>query len=292
MRLVFKPLIDALPIVGGVEFYFISLPSLDYNLGGMANFADIPGISNVIRSVLDNIIRRGFVWPNRFSIWLNLESLKNLSDQSYTMQVPRGVLEVELIKGRNLMKKDIGGKSDPYVIISMGQNRQSFKDKYVANTVNPEWFYTSQFAVEEPSGHSLNLEVFDYDAGSEDDFLGRVDVSVNSLVESETFQKWITLEDIKHGEVLLATKWCPVSTLPVTSTSRRCAVSLYINSATNIGTDRKSSPISRCEVKVGADRRGVWTTRAKGPTESPTFRQGQIFISDSPTTDTISISLL
>ena len=45
-------------------------------------------------------------------------------------------------------------------------------------------------------------------------------------------------------------------------------------------------------MKVGADRRGVWTTRAKGPTESPTFRQGQIFISDSPTTDTISISVL
>ena len=47
VRVVFKPLIDALPIVGGMELYFISLPSLDYNLGGMANFAEIPGISNV-----------------------------------------------------------------------------------------------------------------------------------------------------------------------------------------------------------------------------------------------------
>ena len=47
VRMVFKPLIDALPIVGGMELYFISLPSLDYNLGGMANFAEIPGISNV-----------------------------------------------------------------------------------------------------------------------------------------------------------------------------------------------------------------------------------------------------
>ena len=49
VRVVFKPLIDALPIVGGMELYFISLPSLDYNLGGMANFAEIPGISNVGR---------------------------------------------------------------------------------------------------------------------------------------------------------------------------------------------------------------------------------------------------
>ena len=162
----FKPLIDALPIVGGLEFYFLSLPSLDYNLGGMANFAEIPGISNVIRSILDNIIKRGFVWPNRFSVWLNMDSLKNLSDQTFTLQRPSGVLVVEVVRGRDLVKKDLGGKSDPYVIMTMGQNIQSFKDKYVGNTVSPEWFYSSHFPVEEPSGHSLNLEVYDYDAGS------------------------------------------------------------------------------------------------------------------------------
>ena len=77
-RLVFKPLIEALPIVGGLEMYFISMPSLDYNLGGMANVAEIPGISNIIRGVLDKIIKRGFVWPNRLNLFLPLDSLKNL----------------------------------------------------------------------------------------------------------------------------------------------------------------------------------------------------------------------
>ena len=292
VRLVFKPLIDALPIVGGVELYFISLPSLDYNLGGMANFAEIPGISNVIRSILDNIIKRGFVWPNRFSVWLNMDSLRNLSDQTYTLQSPRGVLVVEVLRGRDLVKKDLGGKSDPYVILAIGQNIQSYKDKYVGNTVNPEWLYSSQFAVEEPSGHSLSLEVYDYDTGMEDDFMGQVEVSVNSLVESGTFQQWLSLEKTKHGEVLMCTAWCPVSGDPVTASSSRCVVSLYINSASNIGTEKKSCPTSRCEVRVGTDRRGIWSTRAKGPSECPTFRQGQMFISNSPTTDTINISVV
>ena len=119
------------------------------------------------------------------------------------------------------MKKDLGGKSDPYVNVAIGQNIQSFKDKYVANTVNPEWNYQAGFAVEEPSGHSLSLEVYDYDAGSEDDFMGQVEVSVKSLVESGSWQQWLTLEEAKHGEVLLASQWCPVCPDPVSLTSSR-----------------------------------------------------------------------
>ena len=128
--------------------------------------------------------------------------------------------------------------------------------------------------------------------GSEDDFMGQVDVSVNSLVESRTFQQWLRLENTKHGEILLSSQWCPVSTDPVTISSSRCVVSLFINSASNLGTEKKSSPITRCEVRVGSDRGKAWSTRAKGPTESPTFRQGQMFISSSPATDNINISVV
>ena len=57
-----------MPIVGGLELFFLSLPSLDFNLGGMA-----AGFSNLIRIVLDAILRRGFVWPNRFHMFLPLK---------------------------------------------------------------------------------------------------------------------------------------------------------------------------------------------------------------------------
>ena len=247
----------------------------------------------VIRGILDNIIKRGFVWPNRFSAWLNLESLKNLRDQTYSLQRPSGVLVVDVFRGRDLMKKDLGGKSDPYVIVGIGQNIVSFKDKYLANTVNPEWNYQALFAVEEPSGHSLSLEVFDYDAGSEDDFMGQVSVSVRSLVESGSWQQWLSLEEAKHGEVLVASQWCPVlSSEPVSLASSRCVVSLYIHCASNLAPEKKSVPVTRCEVRVGQDRRGGWTSRAKGPSENPAYRQGQMFTSSSPSTDTINISVV
>ena len=50
-------------------------------------------------------------------------------------------------------------------VMIMGQNIQSFKDKYVGNTLCPEWVYSLHFPVEKPSGDSFNLEVYDYDAG-------------------------------------------------------------------------------------------------------------------------------
>ena len=62
-----------MPIVGGLELFFLSLPSLDFNLGGIAAAGDLPGFSNLIRIVLDAILRRGFVWPNRFHMFLPLK---------------------------------------------------------------------------------------------------------------------------------------------------------------------------------------------------------------------------
>ena len=47
-----------MPIVGGLELFFLSLPSLAFNLGGMAAAGDLPGFSNLIRIVLDAILRR------------------------------------------------------------------------------------------------------------------------------------------------------------------------------------------------------------------------------------------
>jgi len=105
-RIIIKPLMDVLPLIGGLEFYFISFPSLDYNLGGMANVGEIPGISNMIRSVLDNIIRKGnmirsvldniirkgFVWPNRFSFYLPLDSVTQLQRTGIALPSPQGVL--------------------------------------------------------------------------------------------------------------------------------------------------------------------------------------------------------
>ena len=56
---------NVMPIVGGFELYFMQMPQLEYNLAGLANFADIPGFSNIVKNTLHRVIGTRLVWPNR-----------------------------------------------------------------------------------------------------------------------------------------------------------------------------------------------------------------------------------
>ena len=290
VRLVFKPLMDALPIAGGMELYLISMPSLDYNLGGMAMAAEMPGISNIIRGILDKIIKKGFVWPNRLSLYLPLDSINNMEDKSYVLAQPSGVLSVEIVRGRDLVKKDLRGTSDPYVVASIGSSVHNFVDKYVSSDVNPEWGYECLFPIEEPSGHKLVLKIYDYDAGSEDDFMGEVSLEVEGLMEDQ--EQWVTLQNVKHGDILIRSRWLPSSAAPVSLTSTRAIVTLFVHCGENIGDTRRSAPFSRCEVRCSAEeKRRVWVSSPRGPGHDPQYRQGCSFLSSDPSQDSLQLAV-
>lgn len=44
MRIILKPLIPIVPFVGGVQIFFLNKPDIDFNLVGVADVLDIPGI--------------------------------------------------------------------------------------------------------------------------------------------------------------------------------------------------------------------------------------------------------
>lgn len=47
LRVVFKPLISDIPLIGGVQVYFLTPPEIDFDLGGVANALDAPGKSDL-----------------------------------------------------------------------------------------------------------------------------------------------------------------------------------------------------------------------------------------------------
>ena len=47
-----QPLITDIPLIGGVQVYFLSSPDIDFDLGGIANALDAPGLSNIIRKII------------------------------------------------------------------------------------------------------------------------------------------------------------------------------------------------------------------------------------------------
>jgi Ca2+-dependent lipid-binding protein len=45
-------LITDIPLIGGVQVYFLTSPEIDFDLGGIANALDAPGLSNIIRKII------------------------------------------------------------------------------------------------------------------------------------------------------------------------------------------------------------------------------------------------
>ena len=50
------------------------------------------------------------------------------------------------MKGKNLIKADMIGKSDPYAVLKFGNQKD--KTPVVKNSQNPEWNHRSNFALE------------------------------------------------------------------------------------------------------------------------------------------------
>ncbi|CAD1477602.1 unnamed protein product, partial [Heterotrigona itama] len=137
MRIVMKPLLPAMPIVGGVQAFFLNPPAINFNLVGVADVLDLPGFNEILRKTIVEQIAAFVVLPNKIVIPLTeavpVELLK--------IPEPEGVLRIHVVEAKHLMKKDIGmlgkGKSDPYAIIKIGA--QEFRTKTIDNTVNPKW---------------------------------------------------------------------------------------------------------------------------------------------------------
>ncbi|KAA6314809.1 MAG: hypothetical protein EZS28_055520, partial [Streblomastix strix] len=88
----------------------------------------------------------------------------------------KGQVQVKVVKCTNLLKSDLIGKNDPYVVVSIGE--QKFKTPTVRNTLNPE--YNEKFVLDyDPAKNDakrVKIQVWDNDRFRKDDLVGEVDV--------------------------------------------------------------------------------------------------------------------
>ena len=109
---------------------------------------------------------------------------------------------VHVIRARNLAKMDLGGKSDPYVVLHCGDTVH--KTEVVKKSLDPEWT-DARFQFDASGAGVLTAELFDWDRGSKDDPMGRVSVSL-AHVDGE--KQWLTLQPMPgckrpKGELLV-----------------------------------------------------------------------------------------
>lgn len=119
-------------------------------------------------------------------------------------------LRVHLRRGVDLVARDKGGTSDPYVKFKVG-GRLLYKSKTIYRELNPVWDESFTLPIEDPF-MPVHIKVFDYDWGLQDDFMGSAYLDLTKLELGKTSDVVLTLRDIGKSEylgeiVLSATLW-------------------------------------------------------------------------------------
>jgi len=208
LRVVLKPLLQKLPLVGGVEVYFLQKPAIDFGLGGVAMTAELPGISTLFRKLLMEQIEKRVVFPNKHIITLSDE----VPMQVFKCPQVAGVLRITLVEARNLVSKDFDGTSDPYCKLSVDD--QQWKSKVIGSTLQPVWNESWEVVVESGKHpiieQTLALQMWDQDTFGADEVMGSASLPLSSLTGTGKTDRWVALENVKSGEVRIRSLWMPL----------------------------------------------------------------------------------
>merc|ERR1712106_683222 len=120
-----------------------------------------------------------------------------------------GQIKITVHKARDIEKRGMFGKADPYVI--MTHKDQKAKSKTIKNNYNPEWDFTAKFDIKKEVTEGITISVFDDDIGK-DDTLGVKTLDINAIIKSQHIKnQWIQLEKCKSGEILISAEFVPLA---------------------------------------------------------------------------------
>ncbi|XP_024873595.1 extended synaptotagmin-2 isoform X1 [Temnothorax curvispinosus] len=305
VRVVMKPMLPMMPLIGGVQIFYLNVPTINFNLVGVADVLDLPGFNEILRKTIVEQIAAILVLPNKIIIPLSQE----VPMESLKIPEPEGVLRIHVVEAKHLMKKDIGmlgkGKSDPYAVINVGA--QEFRTKTIDNTVNPKWDFWCEAMISSCNMQEAVVSLWDWDANvpgvQYDDFLGRATIEVNQVKKKGTIDTWISLEQAKHGMVHLRLTWLQFSRdsadlkaalietqeLRVTSMSTAVLI-LYIDSAKNLPCIRgNKQPDVYLEASVGGKKERTATVPRSC---DPVWERGFTFLVSNPETGILHMKII
>ncbi|XP_049324626.1 multiple C2 and transmembrane domain-containing protein 1 isoform X2 [Astyanax mexicanus] len=108
---------------------------------------------------------------HRYSVWRSLCDLRDV-----------GIVQVKVLRAEGLMAADVTGKSDPFCVVELCNDRLQTHTVY--KNLNPEW--NKVFTLNVKDVHSvLEISVFDEDRDRSADFLGRVAVPLLTIRNRE-----------------------------------------------------------------------------------------------------------
>lgn len=103
-----------------------------------------------------------------------------------------GHLTVKVFRATGLAAADLGGKSDPFCVLELGNARLQTQTEY--KTLSPSWQKIFTFNVKDIN-NVLEVTVYDEDRDHKVEFLGKVSIPLLRIKNGE--KKWYALKDKK-----------------------------------------------------------------------------------------------
>eukprot|EP01119_Soliformovum_irregulare_P014974 TRINITY_DN4160_c0_g1_i1.p1 TRINITY_DN4160_c0_g1~~TRINITY_DN4160_c0_g1_i1.p1 ORF type:complete len:627 (+),score=184.66 TRINITY_DN4160_c0_g1_i1:166-1881(+) len=108
-----------------------------------------------------------------------------------------GLLIVEVIEASHLARKDLLGKSDPYVQINFGTSQ--WKTPVLKRNLNPVWNQVVRRKLHRSeAAYNVEFEVYDWDRVSAHDLIGGASVDLSRVLQGEPQALWLNLATPKH----------------------------------------------------------------------------------------------
>ncbi|EPE07768.1 meiotically up-regulated protein [Ophiostoma piceae UAMH 11346] len=179
------------PFVKTVSFTLMGLPKVDASciplLEKGANVLNLPLISNFVNWAIAAAANM-YVAPKSMTLDIG-KMLEGDSIQKDTAAL--GVLFVRINKAVGLSKQDArgskGGGSDPYICVAFSKfGKPQYCTRVIQDDLNPVFSETTALLVTPDiirADEQLSLELWDSDRSSADDVVGKVELSIQKLIQ-------------------------------------------------------------------------------------------------------------
>uniref|UniRef100_A0A8C5TYN9 C2 domain-containing protein n=1 Tax=Malurus cyaneus samueli TaxID=2593467 RepID=A0A8C5TYN9_9PASS len=95
------------------------------------------------------------------------------------------LVRVYIVKATNLSPADPNGKADPYVVVTVGQQRKDTKERYIPKQLNPVFGEVVELTVSFPMESELTVAIFDHDLVGSDDLIGETKIDLENRFYSK-----------------------------------------------------------------------------------------------------------
>eukprot|EP00611_Tribonema_gayanum_P017108 TRINITY_DN2965_c0_g1_i1.p1 TRINITY_DN2965_c0_g1~~TRINITY_DN2965_c0_g1_i1.p1 ORF type:complete len:919 (-),score=417.99 TRINITY_DN2965_c0_g1_i1:786-3542(-) len=217
VRAELSPLVPLVPCFGNLSVCFMERPYVDFTFKvgavdlmslGPTELNIASAVSAVTKMVLQDIVP--VLYPQKMVIpIIDPKDLAGLAAPA-----PTGVLQLEVVGADNLRKADLMGKSDPYVVIKLGEEEN--KTSVINSNLNPRWGEKFDILVHDKASQVVTFDVYDEDLADNDDHLGRCEVPLSALLDFKITALNVPLTSTPTGSLLLKLEYVPLQAAPGT----------------------------------------------------------------------------